>query len=118
VRLFYFTDGDSGAALRREWGAFRDTSFGYKKGETWDRLVHQGVLLQRLAQDSRIRISHPNPHLLCGLLPRPSTRKPLSPMPLFVRVLCVLLSKRHLTAPERGFTQERQAISTVAPGRI
>ncbi len=43
----------------REWGAFRDTPFEYKKGETWDRMVHQGVhLLERFAQDNRIHIPH------------------------------------------------------------
>ena len=51
----YFCGGDCGATLHREWGAFRDTPFEFKKGETWDRLVHQGVhLLGRFAQDNRI----------------------------------------------------------------
>ena len=50
--------------LHREWGAFRDTPFEYKKGETWDRLVHQGVhLLERFAQDNRIRIPQPQQNL-------------------------------------------------------
>ena len=32
----------------------------YKKGDTWDRLVHQGIhLLERFAQDDRIRIHDP-----------------------------------------------------------
>jgi hypothetical protein len=53
----YFRGDDCGAELYREWGAFRDAPFEYKKGETWDRLVHQGVnLLERFAQDNRIRI--------------------------------------------------------------
>ena len=47
-----------------EWGAYRDTPFEYKKGETWDRLVHQGVhLLERFAQDNRIRIPQPQQNL-------------------------------------------------------
>jgi hypothetical protein len=38
--------------------------FTYKKGETWDRLLHQGVhLLGRFAQDNRIRISQPKDNL-------------------------------------------------------
>jgi len=41
----YFYGGDCGATLHREWGVFRDTLFEFKKGETWDRLVHQGVHL-------------------------------------------------------------------------
>jgi PD-(D/E)XK nuclease superfamily len=55
---------DCGATFHREWGAFRDTPFEYKKGETWDRLVHQGVhLLERFAQDNRIQIPEPQQHL-------------------------------------------------------
>src|SRR5213595_1065138 len=57
----YFREEDCGAALFREWGAYRDTAFDYKKGETWDRLLHQGIhLLERFAQDNRVRI--PDPH--------------------------------------------------------
>ena len=53
----YFCKDDCGAALYREWGAFRDAAFEYKKGETWDRLVHQGVhLLERFARDNRVQI--------------------------------------------------------------
>ena len=60
----YFCGGDCGATLHREWGAYRDTPFDYKKGETWDRLVHQGVhLLERFAQDNRIRIPQPQQNL-------------------------------------------------------
>jgi hypothetical protein len=43
---------------------YRDAPFEYKKGETWDRLVHQGVhLLERFAQDNRIRIPQPKENL-------------------------------------------------------
>jgi hypothetical protein len=60
----YFCDGDCGATLHQEWGSFRDTPFEYKKNETWDRLVHQGVhLLERFAQDNRIHISEPRQNL-------------------------------------------------------
>jgi hypothetical protein len=60
----YFCGGDCGAALYREWSAFRDVPFEYKTGETWDRLVHQGVhLLERFAQDNRIRILKPQDNL-------------------------------------------------------
>ena len=60
----YFCGGDCGATLHREWGGFRDTPFEFKKGETWDRLVHQGVhLLERFAQDNRIHIPHPQQNL-------------------------------------------------------
>jgi len=60
----YFCADDCGAVLFREWGVYRDTSFEYKKGETWDRLVHQGIhLLKRFAQDNRIQISQPKENL-------------------------------------------------------
>jgi len=60
----YFCGDDCTAALYREWGTFRDTPFEYKKGETWDRLVHQGVhLLQRFARDNRIHIPQPKQNL-------------------------------------------------------
>jgi len=56
----YFRGEDCGAALFKEWGAYRDAPFEYKKGDTWDRMVHQGVhLLQRFAQDDRVRIHNP-----------------------------------------------------------
>jgi hypothetical protein len=56
----YFQENDCTAALFKEWGAFRDTPFEYKKGESWDRLIHQGVhLLQKFAQDDRVRIHNP-----------------------------------------------------------
>src|SRR6266478_6616839 len=49
----YFREEDCGAVLFKEWEAFRDAPFEYKKGETWDRYVHQGVhLLQKFAQDN------------------------------------------------------------------
>src|SRR6202162_2865570 len=54
----YFRGEDCGAALFLGWGAYRDAPFEYKKGDTWDRLVHQGVhLLERFAQDNRVLIS-------------------------------------------------------------
>jgi len=52
------------AALFREWGAFRDAALEYKKGECWDRLVHQGVhLLERFAQENRVCIRAPQRNL-------------------------------------------------------
>ena len=60
----YFCGDDCAAALYREWGTFRDTPFEFKKGESWDRLVHQGVhLLERFAQDNRIRVPQPQENL-------------------------------------------------------
>src|ERR1700731_1032251 len=55
-----FRKEDPGATLFAEWGAYRNAALEYKKGDTWDRLVHQGIrLLERFAQDNRIRIADP-----------------------------------------------------------
>ena len=60
----YFREEDCGAALFQGWAAYRDTAFEYKKGETWDRLLHQGVhLLERFAQDDRVHIRDPRQDL-------------------------------------------------------
>ena len=65
----YFRREDPSAVLFKEWGAFRDTAFEYKKGDSWDRLVHQGVhLLQKFVQDDRVRISRPQENLQVKML--------------------------------------------------
>jgi hypothetical protein len=65
----YFCGDDCGAVLYREWGAFRNAPFEYKKGETWDRLIHQGVhLLEHFARDNRIHIPHPQQNLQIKVL--------------------------------------------------
>src|ERR1700693_4488566 len=56
----YFREEDCGAVLFKEWEGYRDAPFEFKKGETWDRLVHQGVhLLQRVAPGDRGRRPQP-----------------------------------------------------------
>jgi PD-(D/E)XK nuclease superfamily len=64
------TSDDCGATLFQEWSAFRDASLEYKKaGETWDRMLHQGVrLLERFAQDNRIHILEPQQNLQIKVL--------------------------------------------------
>lgn len=65
----YFRRDDSTAALFKEWGAFRDAPFEYRKGDSWDRLVHQGVhLLQKFAQDDRVHVLRPQENLQVKLL--------------------------------------------------
>jgi hypothetical protein len=65
----YFRGEDSTAVLFKEWGAFRDASFEFKKGDSWDRLVHQGVhLLQKFAQDDRVQVPQPHENLQVKLL--------------------------------------------------
>src|ERR1700736_5028935 len=65
----FFRREDPGAALFTEWGSYRDAALEYKKGETWDRLVHQGIhLLERFAQDDRIRIEDAQNNLQVKML--------------------------------------------------
>jgi len=60
----YFFREDPAAVLFQEWGGYREAALEYAKGDTWDKLVHQGVhLLHRFAQDNRIRIRHPKKNL-------------------------------------------------------
>jgi hypothetical protein len=55
-----FCKEDPEARLFREWGTYKEASFNYKNGDSWDRLLHQGVhLLQKFVRDDRIRIRWP-----------------------------------------------------------
>jgi hypothetical protein len=59
-----FRKEDPGAVLFTAWGAYRNAALEYKEGDTWDRLVHQGIhLLERFAQDDRIRVHDPQNNL-------------------------------------------------------
>ena len=65
----YFCQEDSAAVLFKEWEAYRDAPFEYRKGESWDRLFHQGVhLLETFARDNRIRIRSPKKNLQIKIL--------------------------------------------------
>jgi CRISPR/Cas system-associated exonuclease Cas4 (RecB family) len=65
----YSREEDPSAVLFKEWGAFRDTPFEYKKGDSWDRLLHQGVhLLQKFAQDDRVHVRRPKENLQVKIL--------------------------------------------------
>ena len=56
----YFEQQDCTAALFKEWEAFRDAPFEYRKGESWDRLLHQGVhLLEKFVREDRVRCPAP-----------------------------------------------------------
>jgi len=60
----YFQHQDCTAALFKEWDAFRDTPFVYRKGESWDRLLHQGVhLLEKFAREDRVDVPRPKENL-------------------------------------------------------
>src|ERR1700722_2945485 len=60
----YFEQRDCTAALFKEWESFRDAAFEYRKGESWDRLLHQGVhLLEKFVKDDRVSIRRPTENL-------------------------------------------------------
>ena len=60
----YFEQQDCTAALFKEWEAFRDTPFEYRKGESWDRLLHQGVhLLEKFVREERVVVRRPTENL-------------------------------------------------------
>lgn len=60
----YFRREDPTAALYEEWAAYQETPLEYTNGDSWERMLRQGVqLLERLAQDNRIRIRQPRRNL-------------------------------------------------------
>ena len=60
----YFWGEDCTAVFFKEWGVFRDAPFDYRKGDSWDRLLHQGThLLEKFVREDRIRIVHPEQNL-------------------------------------------------------
>ena len=64
-----FRGEDPTAVLFKQWGAFRDSTFEYRKGESWDRLVYQGIhLLQKFAQDDRVHVVRPQENLQVKLV--------------------------------------------------
>ena len=60
----FFRREDSAAVLFREWSACRNRDLQYSKGDSWDRMLQQGVqLLDRFCQDGRVRIRQPRRNL-------------------------------------------------------
>jgi hypothetical protein len=56
----YFDRQDAAAVLYREWAAHRESGLHYSERDNWDRMLQSGVqLLDRFAQDDRIRIPQP-----------------------------------------------------------
>ena len=56
----FFRREDSAAALFREWAVFQQAGLQFSNGDTWDRMLQQGIqLLDRFAQDDRVRIRQP-----------------------------------------------------------
>src|SRR5512141_1306126 len=60
----YFQRQDAAAVLYRECSSHRDTGLHYSERDSWDRMLQSGVqLLDRFAQDDRIRIRQPRRNL-------------------------------------------------------
>jgi hypothetical protein len=60
----YFLREDATAVLFREWTACQNQDLQYSQGDTWDRMLQQGIqLLERFCQDDRIRIRQPRRNL-------------------------------------------------------
>jgi len=56
----YFRREDAAAAFFNEWSAYRERELTYPGNDTWDRMLHEGFqLLDRFAQDDRVRIRRP-----------------------------------------------------------
>ncbi|MDA2912750.1 PD-(D/E)XK nuclease family protein [Acidobacteriia bacterium AH_259_A11_L15] len=53
----YFFRQDPTEVLFREWFALQDTQLEYANGDSWEKMYRQGiVLLERFAQDNRVRV--------------------------------------------------------------
>jgi len=60
----YFLREDPAAALFREWTACQNQDLRYTNGDTWDRMLQQGImLLDRFCQDDRVRVRQPRHNL-------------------------------------------------------
>jgi hypothetical protein len=60
----YFLREDPAAVFSREWSGSQNQGLRYTNGDTWDRMLQQGImLLDRFCQDDRIRIRQPRRNL-------------------------------------------------------
>ena len=67
--LSFFDGKDSTATLFKEWGVHQDQELEYAHGDNWERMFQQGVqLLERLAQDNRIIVDHPQQNMQVKVL--------------------------------------------------
>jgi hypothetical protein len=60
----YFLRQDAAAALFEEWKLYQSQKLEYSHGDTWDRMLEQGIqLLDRFCQEDRVRIRQPRRNL-------------------------------------------------------
>jgi hypothetical protein len=59
-----FRHQDAAATFFREWSVHKNTALDYPNGHTWDGMLHQAIhLLDRFAQDDRVRVIEPQKNL-------------------------------------------------------
>ena len=60
----YFRREDPGAVLFAEWSACQSQGLHYSNGDSWDRMLRQGImLLTRFCQDDRVQVRQPRRNL-------------------------------------------------------
>src|SRR6266513_663896 len=60
----FFLRQDAAAAMFQEWELYQDQKLEYSHGDTWDRMLKQGIqLLDGFCQDDRVRIPKPRGNL-------------------------------------------------------
>jgi hypothetical protein len=65
----FLCNEDASAVLFKEWGNYRESDLDFGKGDDWERMLRQGVkLLERFAQDDRVRVSQPKQDLQAKLI--------------------------------------------------
>src|SRR5438552_8313166 len=99
----YFLRQDAAAALFQEWKLYQDQKLEYSHGDTWDRMLEQGVqLLERFCQEDRVRIRQPRRNLQIKFRGRSQAAMTSSPMwmPSDSSMIAAAFSngRRHLAA--------------------
>jgi CRISPR/Cas system-associated exonuclease Cas4 (RecB family) len=60
----FFRREDPGAVLFDEWAACQNQDLNYSNGDSWDRMLRQGImLLTRFCQDDRVQVRQPRRNL-------------------------------------------------------
>ncbi len=75
----YFQCQDATEVLFKEWSQYQNTTLDYTHGDSWDRMLQQGIkLLELFCQEDRVEIRHPKRNLQIKI------SRPLSPISQFV----------------------------------
>jgi len=77
--FLHFLRQDCSVVFFEEWSQYRDMELEYSSGDSWDRMLQVGFqLLDRFAQEDRVRILRPRKHLQVKF------SRPISPNTEFV----------------------------------